>query len=404
MRQLFAIVKNTFLQTVRQPIYGIIVLVTLGGLMLAPSVTGFTLDDDDKMLRDIGLSTLLLQGLFLACFAASSGINTEIEDKTVLTSAAKPVGRFVFILGKYVGVLAAVGAAQYLAGIAFFMVMRHGVLQTAADSSDMTVIVFGPFALIAILLAATAFNYVFDWRFLPTVISLAVPVGTLGVCILLAVDRNWKVQSYEVKQTMDNLPPEINDPALFKGIIEFRPLEGQGMIAGNHGHLVRSVWKGPINDEDRAYLMGLAEMPQWKKDVNFLVIETRKKQGPDMFKAGVLVFAAISVLTSVAVAISTRLGMVATYVGGILVACLGLTSDYYLMPFTQSARTDWLATLAKWVYPLVPNFQVFWMIDALSEDRIIPWGYIVNAYGYAVLCSLAFVALAAALFETREVG
>ena len=45
---------------------------TLGGLALAPSLTGWTLDNDDKMLRDIGLSTLLIQGLFLTCFAASA--------------------------------------------------------------------------------------------------------------------------------------------------------------------------------------------------------------------------------------------------------------------------------------------------------------------------------------------
>ena len=31
MNQLIAIAKNTFLQTIRQPVYGIIVLVTLGG-------------------------------------------------------------------------------------------------------------------------------------------------------------------------------------------------------------------------------------------------------------------------------------------------------------------------------------------------------------------------------------
>ncbi len=60
MTQFLAIVKNSFLQAIRQPVYGIVVLVTLLGLALAPSMTGWTLEDDNKMLRDIGLSTLLV--------------------------------------------------------------------------------------------------------------------------------------------------------------------------------------------------------------------------------------------------------------------------------------------------------------------------------------------------------
>ena len=107
MIQFPAIVKNSFLQAVRQPVFGIIVIVTLGGLALAPSMTGWTLDDDNKMLRDIGLSTLLVQGIFLACFCASNVIDQEIADRTALTVVAKPVSREVFILGKYVGILLA---------------------------------------------------------------------------------------------------------------------------------------------------------------------------------------------------------------------------------------------------------------------------------------------------------
>jgi len=404
MQQSYAIAKNTFLQTVRQPTYGIIVLVTLGGLALAPSLTGWTLDDDDKMLRDIGLSTLLIEGLFLACFTASSVINTEIDEKVVLTSMAKPISRFAFIFGKYLGVLAAVGAAQYLAGVAIFMMLRHGVMQTASDQLDMTVIVFGPLAVIAALVAATALNYVFDWRFLPAFLSLIVPLSIVGVIVLLSVDKQWKPKTYEVTQTMDNLPPEASEPGALRGIIEFRPLEGHGTLEGNRGLLVHKTLRGPINDDDRDYLMNLSDSGQWKKDINFLVIETRKHQGPEIFKAGLLVFGAVSVLTAIAVMLSTRCGMIATYVGCILATCLGLTVDHYQHQIAHSRAPEAIKTAVAWAYPVIPNFQMFWMIDALSEDRLIPWSYVGQAYGYAALCIGAFMLASAALFETREVG
>src|SRR5262245_51378904 len=141
MTRFLAVTRNTFLQTLRQPIYGLIVLATLGSLALAPSITGWTLDDDNKLLRDLGLSTLLVQGLFLAAFSAAGVISKEIEDKTVLTVAAKPISRGTFIAGKYCGVLLALCVAHYLAMLALTLTLRHGVLQTSAESSDVTVLI-----------------------------------------------------------------------------------------------------------------------------------------------------------------------------------------------------------------------------------------------------------------------
>lgn len=138
MNQLFAILRNTLLQTVRQPIYGLIILVTLGSLAMSPAVTGWTLDDDNKLLRDLVLSALLLQGVFLAAFGASSVISVEIDDKTVLTVASKPVSRWVFILGKFCGVFLALLLAHYIGVLAMMMTLRHGVLQTAAEKSDIS--------------------------------------------------------------------------------------------------------------------------------------------------------------------------------------------------------------------------------------------------------------------------
>lgn len=399
MSRIIAITKNTFLQTVRQPVYGIILLATLSGLALSPSITGWTLDDDNKMLRDIGLSTLLIQGLFLACFAASNVLNVEIEDKTVLTVAAKPVPRWQFILGKYLGILGALTAAHYLAGTAFFMTMRHGVLQTARDTSDPTVLVLGPGVMLLVLIAAGVLNYVYDWRFLPTVFTLILPLWTFSTTVLLVIDRDWKIRSFEITQTMDNLPPEVTDPSVFKGIISFRPLPGDSQIRGHGGLLVRRAWQGPINDADHEYLLDLSSQLQWKRDVDFLVTETRKSQGVEIFKAGLLVLVALTILSSLAVAVATRLGMIATFAVSLAAIMAGLAADQIIKPMADAG--EWWASV---LYRIIPNFQCFWMIDALSDNRVIPWSYLVSASGYGVLYAIALLLLGMALFETREVG
>lgn len=399
MNQLLAIAKNTLLQTIRQPLFGIIVLATLGGLALAPSLTGWTLDDDNKLLRDIGLSTLLIQGLFLAAFAASSVIDTEIEEKTALTVVAKPVGRVVFVLGKYLGVLGAILVAHYLAGIAFYMALRHGVLQTASESSDLTVIFLGPGVMVLLAIAATTLNYIYDWRFLPTLLTLSLPFMTLSTAILLTVDRNWKLAAYESTQGIDQLPPEATEPEAFRGIIEFRPNKGESQLAGHAGELVRSDWKGPITNEEQSYLLGLHDSVVWRREVNFLVEATRKKQGIEIFKAGLLSIVAVALLASFAVAASTRIGMLGTFLTCFIALCAGLSGDQLVKPLAESG-VPW----ARVLYAVLPNFQAFWMVDALSDEIIIPWGYIVAAAGYGAVYTLAVIALAVSLFETREVG
>ena len=79
----------------------------------------------------------------------------------------------------------------------------------------------------------------------------------------------------------------------------------------------------------------------------------------------------------------------------------GLTADYFLVSGADPAHYwDWEGI----AYRLIPNFQFFWMIDALSEDRVIPWSYVARAAAYAAAFATGFVLLAMSLFETREVG
>jgi ABC-type transport system involved in multi-copper enzyme maturation permease subunit len=122
----------------------------------------------------------------------------------------------------------------------------------------------------------------------------------------------------------------------------------------------------------------------------------------EVFKAAILVLGAVALLASIAVAVSTRLGIIATLVACILAIGIGLTVDHFLLPVAQSS-SPW-ASSASWAYSLIPNFQIFWMIDALSEDRLIPWSYIGRATLYCIAFIAAFLALGAAMFETREVG
>ena len=195
--KLLAITRNTFVETVRQPIYGVLMWVMAGLLMLRPALAAFSLQagDDVKVLKDVGLATLLGYGLLASVFSAAGVIIREIEDHTVLTVIAKPVSRPVFLAGKYLGVCGAVLVGYYFLCLVLLMTIRHGVLETVAQKVDQPVLVFSALAVAISLIAATFGNYVYGWHFSTALTAWVVPLGTLALVGVLFVGKEWTIQS-----------------------------------------------------------------------------------------------------------------------------------------------------------------------------------------------------------------
>jgi hypothetical protein len=190
--KILTVAKNTFIETLRQPVYAVIIVSALFLLMMSPSLTMYTLNDDNKLLREIGLSTLFLSGLFIAIFSAGGAITEEIETKTITTVLSKPIGRPTFILGKFLGVSGAVILAQYIGTIALLLIIRHGVLQTASDEHDMTVITAAASTVALTLLLTAFFNYFYDWNFPATAITIGSIFSTISIAVLAFMDKEWK--------------------------------------------------------------------------------------------------------------------------------------------------------------------------------------------------------------------
>lgn len=193
IQKLWTIARVTFIETIRQPIYGVLVLATALLLVLNVSLAAFTLEDDDRLLLDLGLSTLLLSGLFLSAFSAAGVFSREIENKTILTVVSKPVNRPLFVVGKFVGLLAAVFLAFYLCFLFFVLAQRHGVLQTSRDPWDAPVLVLGTGALLGSLSAALFFNYFFGKDFSTTAMAIVTPVLTAATMIVGKFNEHWEV-------------------------------------------------------------------------------------------------------------------------------------------------------------------------------------------------------------------
>ncbi len=197
MNRLFTIAKNTFIETLRQPIYAIIIFSALCLFFISPSIAMYTMDDDNKLLREIGLSTLFLTSLFIAIFSASGAVAEEIRNKTIMTVLTKPVQRPIFIIAKFLGVAAAVILAHYICTVALLMAIRHGVLETVNDTHDWTVLGAAGVSAIIIMLLSAFLNYIYDWKVSSTAIALTGVFATLSIIFLTFIDRNWQFNPQE---------------------------------------------------------------------------------------------------------------------------------------------------------------------------------------------------------------
>lgn len=345
----WAITKNSFIEVIRQPVYGILLLSGLVLIGLAPAITMFSMASAESLMVDMGLASILLLGLVIGVLTATHGISREIEAHTVGAIISKPVGRFVFVLGKFSAVSLAMALACYLLTLMLLTVLRIGVPATASWQMDYPALLaaLGPM-LLAMGLALYC-NYFYHWSFTSTAIMLALPLYTVAFGVLMILNAGWQVEVI---------------PGIFRE---------------------RHAWQ--------------------------------------VAQAALLVFMGVWVLSSVAVAVSTRLNVVMNVIICLTVFFVGMISQYLfsgvasdLGPALRAIRPapglGLLAALGRavvaavcWVaLRVVPGLHVFWVGDQLmAEVPYVPMPYVAAAAAYAVGFSAAMVALAAFLFERREV-
>ena len=101
------IARATTKEAIRQPVFLLTMGVAIFLVVLNTFTPFFSLGEDIKMLKDCGLATILISGMLMAVWTASTSVSDEIEGKTAMTLLSKPITRRQFIIGKYLGILVA---------------------------------------------------------------------------------------------------------------------------------------------------------------------------------------------------------------------------------------------------------------------------------------------------------
>lgn len=105
MGRILAIAINTFREAIRDRVlYGVVGL-ACGVLVLTLALAELSLDQQERVVSDVGLASISAFSVVVAVFLGSSLLYKEIERKTLYVILPKPIERWEFLVGKFAGIV-----------------------------------------------------------------------------------------------------------------------------------------------------------------------------------------------------------------------------------------------------------------------------------------------------------
>jgi ABC-type transport system involved in multi-copper enzyme maturation permease subunit len=123
MRRIQAIAWNTFREAVRNKILYSLLFFALLIILSALAMGNLTLHEEVRMTRDIGLFGIDAFGVIIAIFVGVNLLYKELDLKTVYTILPKPLNRWEFVLGKWLGMLLTLAVQMSVMGLVLAMTL-----------------------------------------------------------------------------------------------------------------------------------------------------------------------------------------------------------------------------------------------------------------------------------------
>jgi len=198
MRVTAAIAANVFRESVRDKVF--YNLVAFAVLMMGASflIGQLTAGQDIKIIKDLGLATTSMFGLFIAVFIGIGLVSKEVERRSVYSLLAKPITRAQLVLGKYCGLTLTLAANLAVMAVALYAVLGYTAWgASAAERASWDAPALDPALLKAMLLILVELMLVtalalFFSTFSSPLLSAALTVGFYVVGHFSADLRNFQ--------------------------------------------------------------------------------------------------------------------------------------------------------------------------------------------------------------------
>ena len=455
---LFQVAKNTFRESLREPIYLLVLLTALVLIGLYPWCTLFVFRAEQRLVVDSSLATMLLFGWGIAVLISSYAVSREIDNGTALLLLSKPVRRPVFIVAKILGILGAVSVFWFLTTLATLISLRVAVDQFWIDTRVFYVYMSG---LVLSFAVAGVHNYVTRSSFpMMAVLALCVilpcmaiwaeqlqyqghPMGLgwrLAPGLVLILFSIWAMASLATAlSTRFNLTTNL----LLCSVIFLVGLMSDYCL----GRFAREPWQDTVPKGTQTlwmchYTFAPAEVdvkawsrPEQAEEGDIFRVWTAREKIEELPKLGEDPKASWQDgqgWKHDAASLDESPVYMAEYdpamqkwtvhrIQGEYADAMAKDPNmkrYDAYAFRRSVNPPRVAKGGSWrepvpsggsylasvAYALVPNWQLFWLVDALAVRQTVPLAYIGYAFAYVVAFVAFLMCLAVILFCGREVG
>lgn len=315
MFNLFNIAINSFRESLREPVFYLMLAAALLLIGHYPSASIFVFSEQMKLVVDSSMATSLIFSLIIAVLAASHTLGQEMRNGTVLLLMSKPVFRWSFVLGKIFGIVSAASLFALICNCA---------------------------AIISVYMATDQFRF------------------DMGIYYS------------------------------FGGVLIAGALVGMGA----------NFWRGASFPEIATYATSLFI-------IIFAIICPLTQPAPegilvrDLCLALILVNFAVAAMATISVVVATRADVVQNLCICTVIFFLGLVSNYL---FQRNTDSEILNLIFNTLYAIIPNWQFFWLADAVAINRPIPISYVITAATYVVIYIVIASMWAVAIFQNKELA
>lgn len=126
--RIFAVAMNTFRESVRDKVLYVLLFSGAVTIVGSKALGWVSIGEDTKIVIDISLAAVGLFGALIAIFVGTNLVYKEIDKRTIYTIISRPMWRYEFILGKYLGlaILLACVTVSMTGGAALYAVLLGG--------------------------------------------------------------------------------------------------------------------------------------------------------------------------------------------------------------------------------------------------------------------------------------
>lgn len=175
MNAILSIARTTVGEAIRRRVLLVILLIGVLFLVIAPGLSVLSVRQSYTVLVSLTLGVIQMTSAVIAIVLTVYLIPNEIDRRTIYTILSKPVQRWQFLLGKYLGAISALGLMMSLMTVTLLIVFK--LMQREAPMSQIISLAQAPlmFFVQMCLLAAVA---IFFSTFVSPIVNFFLSGGT----------------------------------------------------------------------------------------------------------------------------------------------------------------------------------------------------------------------------------